>query len=92
MTRSPGTRLRAGRTPGSCSAIAAELWSYLDGELRPASGRRVARHLETCQACERMAMTLRALLEECRAAGCGPLPREIRARARRRAIAVLRPR
>jgi hypothetical protein len=69
-----------------------DLWPYLAGELPAARARAVARHVRTCAACAGRARRLRAMLEECRAAGCQQLPRDVRARARARARALVRAR
>ena len=67
-----------------------DLWAYLDGELSPARARAVASHVTACQVCARQARRLRAMLEECRSAGCQRLPREVRLRARARVRALMR--
>lgn len=67
-----------------------DLWAYLDGELTTARARAVAGHVTACQVCARQARRLRAMLEECRSAGCQQLPREVRLRARARVRALMR--
>lgn len=92
MTTAAGRRnARPAAAAGSaaCARMAARLWPYLDGELTPAQGAALCRHLAACPACERAARQLRGLLDACRAAGCGPLPKDVAAGAARRARAVV---
>ena len=85
MTR-PASRTT---TPAPC-AKGVELWGYLDGELPASRARVVARHVTACASCRATAERLRALLEECRSAGCQQLPADVRARATARIRELLR--
>jgi anti-sigma factor RsiW len=81
---------RPTRSSARCRLWSSDLWRYLDSELPVARARAVARHVQSCAACATRARRLRAMLEECRAAGCQQLPPDVRARARARVRALLR--
>lgn len=79
-------RPAAGASRGGC---AVDLWAYLAGDVPAATARRIATHLETCDECTRTTKSLAAVLAACRDAGGQELPRDVRARARRRVRALL---
>jgi len=82
---------RAVRPSARCRTLLRQLSRHLDGDLTPARRRAIDRHLEACACCGPMAARLKKTLAACRAAGRMRLPRDVRARAKARIAALLRP-
>jgi anti-sigma factor RsiW len=67
-------------------------WSqYLEGEFSTAECRRCETHLKECEACRTKLQGLRQAVSACRTAGVTAVPTSVRAKARRRARALLSP-
>lgn len=80
----------AAHRPGSCRALLAELFDYLDGDLSPARCAALEHHLSRCPCCGDMADNLRKAIAVCRAEGRRALPLAVRTRARRRVAALMK--
>ena len=77
------------RPSARCRALFEELSRYLDGELSPARGRTIERHITDCACCGTMAARLRITLAVCRAEGQRHPPRAVMARAAARVRALV---
>jgi anti-sigma factor RsiW len=75
--------------PGRCRDLAAQICSYLDGDLSPANVAALERHLADCVCCTAFADSLRRAVLACRAAGQSTLPPAVRRRAKDRIAAVM---
>lgn len=82
--------MTAPRRPSArCRALFEELSRYLDGELTPARGRTIERHIDNCVCCGTMATRLRITLAACRADGQRRPPRAVMSRAAGRVRALM---
>jgi len=77
------------RPSARCRTLLLELSRYLDGDLTPARGRTIERHLKACTCCGTMAARLRRTVAACRAEGKRRPPRDVTSRAAARIRALL---
>jgi anti-sigma factor RsiW len=79
----------AGRSEVDCRARLERLFAYLDGELDGRSAAALERHLDGCECCGGLALSLKRTIASCREAGAPPLPKAVQSRARARVKALL---
>ena len=65
-----------------CSAILANISSFLDGELDATSCAAIEAHCATCERCAPVVEGLKRTIGLCRTAASFPLPDSVRQRAR----------
>ncbi|MGE0040710.1 MAG: anti-sigma factor [Vicinamibacterales bacterium] len=79
----------AGRSEADCRARLERLFAYLDGELDGRSAAALERHLDGCECCGGLALSLKRTIASCRAAGAPALPKAVQSRAKARVKALL---
>ncbi len=68
------------RDPIPCEIVLQRLWAFLDGELDPASGEEVRRHLEMCGRCYPRYDFQRAYFRLMERVAAEPVPEALRSR------------
>jgi anti-sigma factor RsiW len=79
----------ATRPSARCRALLLELSRYVDGDLAPARGRALQRHLETCACCGTVTSNLLRTVAACHAEGRRQPPRTVMSQAAKRVKALI---